>query len=96
LFNTGTVSWVYRCLVEGLFGLRGQDDGLRIAPQLPAAWPSARVVRTFRGAEFVVEMVREAGLDQTRITVDSKPLQGAVIHDIEPGRRYQVSVHLPA
>jgi cellobionic acid phosphorylase len=96
LFNTGTVSWVYRCLVEGLFGLQGQVDGLRVAPQLPAAWPSARVVRTFRGAEFVVEMVREAGLDETRIIVDGKPLQGAVIHDIEPGRRYQVSVRLPA
>jgi cellobionic acid phosphorylase len=96
LFNTGTVSWVYRCLVEGLFGLRGQADGLRIAPQLPAEWPSARVVRTFRGAEFVVEIKREAGRKETSITVDGKSLEGAVIRGIEAGRRYQVSVLLPA
>jgi cellobiose phosphorylase len=25
LFNTGTVSWVYRCLVEGLFGSKAAD-----------------------------------------------------------------------
>lgn len=96
LFNTGTVSWVYRCLVEGLFGLQGQAEGLRIAPQLPAHWPSARVVRTFRGAEFVVDMAREAGRTATRITVDGEALDGAVIRAIEAGRQYQVSVLLPA
>ncbi len=26
LFNTGTISWVYRCFVEELFGLRGDAE----------------------------------------------------------------------
>ena len=38
LFNTGTVSWIYRCLVEGLFGVKGDRDGLVIQPQLPSHW----------------------------------------------------------
>jgi len=29
LFNTGTVPWVYRCLIDGLFGLQGNKDGLQ-------------------------------------------------------------------
>jgi cellobionic acid phosphorylase len=95
LFNTGTVSWVYRCLVEGLFGLQGQADGLRIAPQLPADWRSARVVRTFRGAEFVVAMEREAGRTETSIVVDGKVLEGAVVREVVAGRQYQVAVRLP-
>src|SRR5690606_24572061 len=43
LFNTGTVSWVYRCLVEGLFGLKGDTNGLRIEPQLPSHWDHVKV-----------------------------------------------------
>ena len=35
LFNTGTVHWIYRCLIDGLFGLKGEPDGLRVKPQLP-------------------------------------------------------------
>ena len=75
--------------------MQGQADGLRIAPQLPADWPSARVVRTFRGAEFVIEMAREAGRKETSIIVDGKVLEGAVVRDVEAGRQYQVSVRLP-
>ena len=52
LFNTGTAAWMYRCLVESLFGLRGEGAGLRIAPQLPPHWPRAHAVRRFRGAEL--------------------------------------------
>src|SRR5690606_6484473 len=49
LFNTGTVSWVYRCVVEGVFGLQGCDEGLRVAPQLPSSWNQASAIRQFRG-----------------------------------------------
>ena len=42
LFNTGTVAWVYRCLVEGLFGIKGNREGLVIDPQLPSHWSEAR------------------------------------------------------
>ena len=47
LFNTGTVSWAYRCFVEGLCGLRGDAEGLRIEPQLPSAWDGIKVTRLF-------------------------------------------------
>ena len=43
LFNTGTVAWVYRCLVEELFGLKGDKHGLLIQPQLPTHWNRPRL-----------------------------------------------------
>ncbi len=96
LFNTGTAAWMYRCLVESLFGLRGDGTALRIAPQLPSHWPRARALRRFRGAEFEVGIERVQGLQARRILVDGVELQGETIAPVEAGRRYQVRVELPA
>lgn len=95
LFNTGTAAWMYRCLVEGLFGLRGDGDGLRIVPQLPSHWPSAKATRRFRGATFEVDVARIEGLVNARVFVDSEALQGDRFGNIEPGRSYRVQVELP-
>jgi len=95
LFNTGTAAWMYRCTVESLFGLRGDGDGLRIAPQLPSHWSRARVVRRFRGAGFEVEIERESGLAQARVEVDGQPVADGRIAPVEAGRHYQVRVRLP-
>ncbi|MGY1410206.1 GH36-type glycosyl hydrolase domain-containing protein [Luteimonas sp. A611] len=95
LFNTGTAAWLYRCVVESLFGLRGDGDGLRIAPQLPSHWPRARALRRFRGAEFDVGIERVAGLAAQRVLVDGEAIAGDRIGPVEQGRRYEVRVELP-
>lgn len=95
LFNTGTAAWMYRCTVESLFGLRGDGDGLRIAPQLPSHWSRARALRRFRGAEFDVRIGRESGIAATRVHVDGTPLPDGRLAGIEAGRRYRVEVRLP-
>src|SRR5690606_31344785 len=76
LFNTGTVSWVYRSLIEGLFGLKGCSTGLLIEPQLPKDWPTAKATREFRGATFEVSYSRKAGQAATSIRVDGAVIQG--------------------
>jgi cellobionic acid phosphorylase len=96
LFNTGTVSWFYRCLIEGLFGLRGDHDGLVIQPQLPSHWKEARAVREFRGAIFKVAMAQDPALTEPHVSVDGQQLAGNRITEIEPGRTYEVRVQLPA
>ncbi|KAF1693668.1 NdvB protein [Pseudoxanthomonas jiangsuensis] len=95
LFNTGTAAWLYRCLVESLVGLRGDGQGLRIAPQPPSHWPRLRAWRRFRGAEFELEVERVAGLRARRVAVDGQWLEGDRLGSIEPGRRYRVRVELP-
>jgi cellobionic acid phosphorylase len=96
LFNTGTVAWLYRCLVEGLIGLKGDKDGLVIQPQLPSHWSRAKVTREFRGATFEVEMRREKGVSRTSVVVDGQELQINRVTDIQAGKAYKVEVRLPA
>ncbi len=95
LFNTGTVAWVYRSVIEQLFGLKGDKRGLLIDPRLPSHWSHAKVTRQFRGAVFNVEIRREPGLAKPRVAVDGKPLPVNTIENIQAHRTYQVEVALP-
>ena len=105
LFNTGTVHWVYRCIIDGLFGVQGCPEGMKIAPQLPSDWPSATITRRFRGAEFDISISRvndhslsnEAANDKIhgpKIEVDNKRIDGNIIRNIEAGKRYSVHVRV--
>lgn len=96
LFNTGTVAWVYRCLVEELFGLKGDKHGLLIRPQLPSHWTQVKVIREFRGATFHVEMRRESRVSKGRVAVDGEALSANRITNIQVGKTYRVEVTLPA
>lgn len=94
LFNTGTVAWVYRCLVEGLCGLKGDAKGLTVAPQLPSSWEGMSVTRRFRGAVFEVEIKRGA-VERVGVICDGVALPVARIDQIEAGRSYRVEVTVP-
>lgn len=94
LFNTGTVSWVYRCLVEGLFGLQGCSEGLRVNPQLPADWQFANAVREFRGAEFKVK-IKRADVSAVTVFCDAVQVTGACIRNIESGKSYELEILIP-
>jgi cellobionic acid phosphorylase len=96
LFNTGSVSWVYRCLVEGLFGVKGDKQGLVIQPQLPSHWSQARVTREFRGATLEIEICREAGVSNTLVVVDGQTFPANRVTNIQAGKTYKVRVRIPA
>ncbi|KQV91831.1 GH36-type glycosyl hydrolase domain-containing protein [Pelomonas sp. Root1237] len=91
LFNTGTAAWAYRCVIEGLCGLRGDAKGLRVKPQLPSGWDELSAEREFRGARFHLQ-VRRTG--QNRVLLDGQPLPDGLVRDIEPGRSYRLDVEL--
>jgi len=94
LFNTGTVSWIYRCVVEGLCGLHGDAEGLRIAPQLPPGWPGMHAIRQFRGATFDVTITR-TGREGITVRCDGELLAAPHIARIETGRHYRLEVAVP-
>lgn len=96
LFNTGTIGWVYRTLVDGLFGLRGEAAGLRINPQLPPDWPQARVTRRFRGAMFHIQMTRTHEACGIRLKVNGKSIDDTLIANIKAGETYQIDVSIGA
>jgi cellobionic acid phosphorylase len=94
LFNTGTVSWVYRCFIEGLCGLQGDAQGLAVHPQLPRAWDAITVQRQFRGANFTVH-IRRAPVDAVRVMQDGLLLPAPRVTDIVAGRDYLLEVQIP-
>lgn len=95
LFNTGTVHWVYRSLIEGLFGVKGCPEGLLLQPQLPSDWPQVTLKRQFRGAQFSIVMRRQSGISAAQLSVDGRLLAEPLITDIVAGRHYQVELLLP-
>lgn len=95
LFNTGTVSWVYRCFIEGLCGLRGDPRGLRIRPQLPSHWDHVRVERRFRGAVFDVDIRRDSDVREVTVEHEGSVLPEARFTGIEAGKTYKLSVRVP-
>jgi cellobionic acid phosphorylase len=95
LFNTGTVAWMYRCLIEQLFGLKGCAEGLRVEPRLPDAWTEASVERQFRGAHIAVHYRRVKGLETMIVNLDGCELDQPLIAAPRAGRHYRVDVRLP-
>ncbi|RZL28041.1 MAG: NdvB protein, partial [Rubrivivax sp.] len=89
LFNTGTAAWAYRCVIEGLCGLKGERQGLRVAPQLPAGWNELSARREFRGAVFHLT-VQRTGVASVRL--DGETLPDNLVRGIEAGREYRLDV----
>jgi cellobionic acid phosphorylase len=94
LFNTGTVSWAYRCVIEGLCGLRGEPDGLAIRPQLPSAWDAIKVTREFRGATFQLD-IRRGDVSEVTVRIGEQVLPQPKVTDIKVGETYRLSVLVP-
>ncbi len=95
LFNTGTVAWYYRCVIEELFGLKGSHGALLIEPKLPDSWDTASATRIFSGSTFNIIYERRTGCSNIEVVVDNIALNKPCITDIEPGKVYTVFVTLP-
>jgi cellobionic acid phosphorylase len=93
LLHTGSAAWMYRTVIEGLFGTRGCPEGLRIIPRLPSHWPEAKVRRRFRDAWFDIEYRRGSSAS---IVVDGRTLPQPLLTNIEAGRTYAVTVTVAA
>lgn len=95
LFNTGTVSWFYRCIIDGLFGLKGNREGLAIMPQLPSDWQEAKVKRIFRGAELDIDITRATGIKAMEVYVDDILVEDGIVRNIKPEITYKILVKIP-
>jgi cellobionic acid phosphorylase len=92
--HSGAVAWLLRALLRGLFGLHGERHGLRIQPQLPRAWSSARIVRRFRGSLLDIEYIRHAG--PLQVSLDGVLLSEPMLRGLGRERRYHVQIRLPS
>lgn len=93
---TGTSVWCFKGLVEGILGVQRGYAGLTINPAMPSCWKQAKVVRTFRGATYVIEIANPHGLQKgaLEITVDGKPNPSNILPVFSDGRMHGVKVKL--
>ena len=92
--NSGAVAWLLRALLQGLFGLHGEREGLRLDPQLPRAWQQARITRRIRGSVLDIEYLRHAG--PLQLCVDGVLQPEPRLRGLLPGQRYRIEVRVPS
>jgi len=97
-WNTGTVCWMYRTLLEGFAGITAEYDGLRIAPSLPSEWRKLTVRRPFRGCVFTITIEDPDGASRgvKSVTVNGKQISGNLIPLQTSAREADVRVVLGA
>ncbi len=93
---TGAAGWMYRLTVETLLGLQLEVDQLRIAPCIPAHWPSYKVRYRYRETIYhlTIRNVGEPAAAGQRITLDGVVIEGAAIPLVDDRRDHQVEVVL--
>ena len=96
LFNTGTVHWIFRCLIDGLFGLKGEPGGLRIEPQLPKDWDKVKVTRIFRDATFNIQILRTPKIQQIQVFQNGQLLNDNIIENFKAENCYEIEVRIPS
>lgn len=85
-------SWMLKSLVEYIYGLHPEFDGLRIDPCIPPSWNECSIRKVFRGTEYNVKYIRKTSdpkAPAARITVDGKPASALLIPD---GGKHDVTV----
>jgi len=95
LMNTGSLPWIYRCFVEGVFGLKGCKNGILINPQLPKSMNYVKVNRKFRGKKLSLIYEKNPKTIKQTINLNGKDISGSIIKDEELKDNNLIIVRLP-
>ena len=79
-----------------MLGVRADYDGLVIRPCLPSEWEKCEVDRSFRGADYHIEIRNPSRLQRgaVSLTLDGRPVDGDRLPLPQAGARHQVVVTL--
>jgi cellobiose phosphorylase len=95
-WNTGTVCWIYRVLLEGFAGLTAEFDGLKVNPCLPTGWRTISVKRPYRGGVYQITIEDPKGVSRgvAEMTVNGTKIAGDRLPILPAGEVAQVRVVL--
>jgi len=93
-WRTASSSWMLKSVIEYVFGLHAELDGLRIAPCLPLSWRECGIVKAFRGCTYEISYHGDGtGSDVTEIRVNGKTASSNIVPPVS-GETLQVDVLL--
>ncbi|MBQ3856283.1 MAG: N,N'-diacetylchitobiose phosphorylase, partial [Ruminococcus sp.] len=76
-----TASTVMVGCVEGICGMRPDQDGLTISPSIPAAWDGFKITKSFRGKKLNITVDNSAHVQSgvKELTLNGQKLEGAYV-----------------
>ncbi|MBL8133482.1 MAG: glycosyl transferase family 36 [Anaerolineae bacterium] len=93
---TGSAQWLHRVATHWILGIRPQEDGLLIAPSIPAHWDGFKVTRRFRGAVYAIEVENPQRVSSgvRSVMVDGQPYQSSLLPVFADGKTHPVRIVL--
>ena len=93
---TGTAPTMHQSLIEWVFGIQADFDGLVINPAISKEWKEFSVKRNFRGATYDITIKNPNGVETgvKSITLDGKSIEGNTLPPIGDGKVHKVEVIL--
>lgn len=93
---TGTASWNFVAVSQGILGVIPDFDGLKIDPCIPSDWDKFEVNRAFRGARYEIEVLNPNHISKgvAKLTLDGEEVDGNVIPTQGDGKTHKVVVTL--
>jgi cyclic beta-1,2-glucan synthetase len=91
---TGSAGWMYRVLVETLFGLNREGKRLRLSPRLPKSWQTCKIRYRYRQTPYHISIsrVRDGAPGETGATLDGSPIADLSIPLEDDGREHRVEL----
>lgn len=77
-WRTVAGQWFQKALVNYVYGLMPEMEGLKIDPCLPKSWKEANIVKKFRGTIYDIHYIN-CGTKVKRILVDGKEIDGTIL-----------------
>ncbi|HEX3018154.1 MAG TPA: glycosyl transferase [Caproicibacter sp.] len=89
---TGTAAWTFYDVSQFILGIRPQFDGLEVDPCIPESLKGFTVKRKYRGADYVIEVDNQAGVQKgiRSVTVDGTPVKGNILPVFGDGKTHLV------
>jgi len=85
---------MHTALLEYIFGLQPDYDGLRIDPCVDPAWMDFSVQRQFRGSIYQIHFHNPDGVERgvRSVMLDGQPMQGNLLPVHSDGKIHAVEV----
>jgi cellobiose phosphorylase len=93
---TGSAGWMYRLIVETLFGLSLEADRLRLTPRMPRAWDSLKIHYRFRDTFYHLAIIRltDESDGRERLLLDGRELEGGTIPLVDDKNEHHVEMRI--
>jgi len=93
---TGSSGWMYRLIVETLFGLEVELDQLHLKPLLPKEWDSFRLHYRFRETFYHITVSRcvDGSGEKLGLKLDGKTIPGSTVPLIDDHREHVIELRV--